>query len=547
MLRESILRPGRARFSKPSVLFFLALLLSISISYAAISDGIVAYYNMDYDISDTTGSGHDWVAYSFPPTTQDGIVNNSQWCNGVLAGECFYQASSEWVSNLQDLSIALWFMPNGSYSAQNQNGLFATSKSSVNESISLYFDDVNNKIFFDLDDDTNQCRALISLTITQEAWHFVAAVYNTSENEISLYLDGSLIDTASCNYNLSTIVYSVALGSSNNQDFSWDGNTDEYGIWNRSLTDVEISQLYSCGNGTTYPDFLDNCPVNCTPNWTCSGYGSCNSSDLRLCNQTTDLNACGDVYAGDYSEFAPQVCDFCTPAWSCSAFGMCNISGNMSCLNVTDVNVCSEPFNGTLSDYDSNCTFTGISLPISIASNLSNSTINKTNVDFCFSCNSTDAKLAIMQVYRNSILANGYSITTNLTQCSVLDISALYTDVRLRCYATANVSEYDELKYIITNGLYAVNATTGTNIFVNEANMTDELMLGILSALFITLFIIGMTMQLNIFVFISGIGFLFIGFNYLDIFAFKLLFGAIGVMFVMVWAFVGLRPRDDSR
>lgn len=50
---------------------------------------------------------------------------------------------------------------------------------------------------------------------------------------------------------------------------------------------------------------------NCVPDWYCSGYGACNISDARPCNETTDNNACGIPYTGNFSEFNGTTCDYC--------------------------------------------------------------------------------------------------------------------------------------------------------------------------------------------------------------------------------------------
>lgn len=101
--------------------------------------------------------------------------------------------------------------------------------------------------------------------------------------------------------------------------------------------------------------------INCTANWSCSLYGDCNTSDQRPCIEAEDLNECGEEYAGDYSEFEPQECDYCTPSWSCSEYGEC-VDNVKECLNVSDVNNCyaqtglgSDEFNGTLSNYNTVC------------------------------------------------------------------------------------------------------------------------------------------------------------------------------------------------
>jgi len=43
----------------------------------------------------------------------------------------------------------------------------------------------------------------------------------------------------------------------------------------------------------------------CTPDWVCSDYGDCINNSI-LCNDTIDLNSCGEAYTGNYSEFPPQ-------------------------------------------------------------------------------------------------------------------------------------------------------------------------------------------------------------------------------------------------
>lgn len=97
----------------------------------------------------------------------------------------------------------------------------------------------------------------------------------------------------------------------------------------------------------------------CTPNWTCSGYAACNTSDLQACNAVTDQNTCGDIYSGDYSEFTPQACDYCTPNWSCIGYGICLINDTRLCNQTNDSNSCfaqtglpSDQYNGTYTEFN---------------------------------------------------------------------------------------------------------------------------------------------------------------------------------------------------
>jgi len=50
----------------------------------------------------------------------------------------------------------------------------------------------------------------------------------------------------------------------------------------------------------------------CVPDWVCVNYSVCNTSDLQQCNGVFDNNLCNFSYTGDFSEFAPQSCNYCS-------------------------------------------------------------------------------------------------------------------------------------------------------------------------------------------------------------------------------------------
>jgi hypothetical protein len=127
----------------------------------------------------------------------------------------------------------------------------------------------------------------------------------------------------------------------------WDGDTHYFGC-----TEWEQESCTSCQLAGDDP--LPGCTYTCgcTPNWTCSGYGTCNSSDLQPCNAVTDLNTCNESYIGDYSEFTPQACDFCTPDWICSDYEICiEPMTEASCNETEDNNLCGEGYTGNYSEF----------------------------------------------------------------------------------------------------------------------------------------------------------------------------------------------------
>ena len=85
-----------------------------------------------------------------------------------------------------------------------------------------------------------------------DTWYFVVMTWDGSN--IKLYINGTLEETVALT---GTIVYgtpSCVMGDApRNIGLNFDGILDEVGIWNRTLTSTEISDLYNSGDGLSYP------------------------------------------------------------------------------------------------------------------------------------------------------------------------------------------------------------------------------------------------------------------------------------------------------
>jgi hypothetical protein len=165
-----------------------------------------------------------------------------------------------------------------------------------------------------------------------------------------IYFNGTLVETGTNSMPdiMPTDLYIGSSFAGTSEDFA----LDEIGLWSRTLSPDEIVLLYNSGDGLPYEYFP------CQPNWSCIGYAVCNSSDLQVCNNVTDLNTCGILYSGDYSEFTPQACDFCLPNWTCSGYGSCLTNDTKLCNSTLDNNTCyaqtslpSDLYNGTYTEF----------------------------------------------------------------------------------------------------------------------------------------------------------------------------------------------------
>jgi hypothetical protein len=152
-------------------------------------------------------------------------------------------------------------------------------------------------------------------------------------------------DSVTCNANDSSVFtieaddfgfhnYSVIFDN-NIADVYYDGILEGSVAFTCNVTD-DVTDA-SITSRTTYniiSDFYLYGTLPCTPNWSCTGYGLCNISNLRPCTSVTDLNVCGEAYGGDYSEFTPQACGVYAPSYDSEDLAPIAISGIGSFLVV---------------------------------------------------------------------------------------------------------------------------------------------------------------------------------------------------------------------
>lgn len=98
-----------------------------------------------------------------------------------------------------------------------------------------------------------------SLDVTGATWYHVAGVFNTSD--ILVYLDGVKDGNKTCNIAVNQTAWGeidldTLIGANHilspAQGQVWEGYIDEVGIWNRSLNETEIADLYRLSNGLYY-------------------------------------------------------------------------------------------------------------------------------------------------------------------------------------------------------------------------------------------------------------------------------------------------------
>jgi len=96
---------------------------------------------------------------------------------------------------------------------------------------------------------------------TLNQWHHIVASYDNTSETMKIFING--IEKSSAPHTglvgtLGTNTYNLLLGALYNGSYWSEGQQDELGLWNRALTDSEISTLYNNGNPLTYSGSLTN-------------------------------------------------------------------------------------------------------------------------------------------------------------------------------------------------------------------------------------------------------------------------------------------------
>jgi len=95
-----------------------------------------------------------------------------------------------------------------------------------------------------------------SFNVNDNLWHNIILTHNYNLQEAKLYIDGIFINSIiSTNFSINSLVDRLVFGGDLNSDVSANaalfGQLDDIGIWNRALTQQEITNMY---NGVNYSD-----------------------------------------------------------------------------------------------------------------------------------------------------------------------------------------------------------------------------------------------------------------------------------------------------
>jgi hypothetical protein len=285
-------------------------------SKTILNSGLVAYYTFD-ETSGTTvidSIGNYNGINNGAVIDQEGKVNSSYSFFGKSGsgGTPISFSNNDFFKPLTNFAIQAWFKTNVSETDPAYNGyagtLFASSSQGYYEyrGISLIVLRDGSVIFYSGNDSTpgvNQDIILSSHSIkyNDNQWHH-AVVSVDNEGLATLYLDNIVQATEvisptypSGNKIYLGVMFDVLVTKTN----YFEGQIDEVGLWNRSLTPNEVEQLYNLNQGNPSDsdrdgilDLNDLCPNSetssvdnqgCSVAQFCDNFNPLDKKDSKLC------------------------------------------------------------------------------------------------------------------------------------------------------------------------------------------------------------------------------------------------------------------------
>ena len=157
--------------------------------------------------------------------------------------------------NVTNITVSLWIYPRSYYWSGNPDASaiihrFEYGYSNPNGQVWGIDMTQNNFNAFVLDacatNSQNNVNNISSMPLTLNVWQNIVFTYDGAS--LKLYLDGTLINTVSSTLVMNTAgISGISIGESDQANGYWqptDGKIDDIGIWDRALTQIEITTLY---------------------------------------------------------------------------------------------------------------------------------------------------------------------------------------------------------------------------------------------------------------------------------------------------------------
>jgi hypothetical protein len=224
-------------------IFGLAFISNAQVPNYVPSNGIVGWWPFNGNANDESGNGNNGTVNGATLTTDRlGNVNTAFSFNGAITSKIDVVLTSPLTSSK---SYSLWFKIPINFINEYCHlitGNIGNEYLSLNGNNPVYISAGTVGKYYD-----GKTGLFSNIFLNDNNWHHLILIHNYQNSIASLYIDGDLNGTLSSpNFSSDPNITQLAFGSSVIYAASQTlfGQLDDIGIWNRALTEEEITSLY---------------------------------------------------------------------------------------------------------------------------------------------------------------------------------------------------------------------------------------------------------------------------------------------------------------
>ncbi len=243
ILRENQNINKQITMKKQLILILLALcstpLLAQPPSYIP-TNGLVGWWPFNGNANDESGNGNNGTLVGGTVLTTDrlGNLNSAYAFDGI--GDYIDCGNAASLNITGSITISAWLFASD----------FNDTRGIVSKSALPPVDDAYQLVAGPyVPSDLNFLNSDYGYLVPTLSWVHVVSVFDSSSQTISLYTNGLLDTTISVAFNsIGTSTDNLCLGTHRptfTPNWSWSGTLDDIGIWNRALSQTEITQIFS--------------------------------------------------------------------------------------------------------------------------------------------------------------------------------------------------------------------------------------------------------------------------------------------------------------
>ena len=245
-----------------SLLFSLLLIILAGSVGGATIDDLVSYWKFD----EASGDAID-AHGSYDGTTSGityGVTGKINDCFTFTSGDYVDMGDQADFEHTDGFSWSIWMKPTNTINAAAVSSFFFLMSKNEGGTVDgdvMIFWDANNPfspddghlLFMITEGATDYACYSNANSFTADTWYHVVVTYDDAT--LKMYVDGTLQDDEEslAGSDVGTNSAPLRACAHSATALTFPGEADEVGVWDRALTQTDVTALYNSGNGLAYP------------------------------------------------------------------------------------------------------------------------------------------------------------------------------------------------------------------------------------------------------------------------------------------------------